>query len=168
MEEDFVAWHPDKRGIFSVKSAFCLGLQEMPMMQNMGSSSSRPDGRRPAWDLIWKNPAPPKVRIFAWKAALEALATEEYQCRLHISQSVICKVCGNAMEDAHHALIWCPHAVGLWNAMRGEWDIPKADQLKDGAPDWLSSLLEKLSDTQRLICLMIMWRAWHVRNEVTH
>lgn len=146
----------EKRGVFSVKSAYYLGLQEKPMMQNMGSSSSRPDGRRPAWDLIWKKPAPPKVRIFAWNAALEALPTKEYQYRLHISQSVICTVCGNVMENAHHALICFPHAVGLWNAMREEWDIPKADQLKDGAPDWLFRLLEKLSDTHRLICLMVI------------
>ena len=34
--------------------------------------------------------------------------------------------------------------------------------------EWLFTLLEPLDKTTRMIVLMIMWRTWHVRNEITH
>ena len=165
---DCVAWFPDKRGSFSVKSAYSLALQEKISAGGLGASSVRPDGRRPAWDLIWRNPAPPKVHIFAWKLAHEALATEATKKSKHMQNEQACTICGHVTEDAHHALVRCPHAAGLWNSMREIWDIPGEEEMHDTESEWIFRLLEKLNETQRMMVLMILWRAWHVRNEVTH
>ena len=55
LDSDFLAWHPDKRGCFSVRSAYYLGLQEQMAKQDNGASSGQPDGRRSVWNMIWKN-----------------------------------------------------------------------------------------------------------------
>jgi hypothetical protein len=133
-----------------------------------GASSARPDGSRPVWDLIWKNGAPAKVRIFAWKAGREALATQAEKKRRHMILDHTCTLCGLGEESVHHALIRCPHAVALWDAMRENWELPTQEDLRDSEPEWIFRLLYKLPDVQRLASLMIMWRIWYARNEGTH
>ena len=133
---------------------------------DLGSSSVCPDGQRLVWDLIWRNQAPPKVRIFAWKAAHEALATEATKKSKHMQDDEACTICGHAMEDTHHALVCCPHVAGLWNAMREIWDILGEEALQDTEPEWIFRLLKKLNETQRMMVLMILSRAWYARNEV--
>jgi hypothetical protein len=54
--EDFVAWQPNKRGVFSVNSAYKLGLNEQLVAQGIGATSNRPGGERPVWKVIWQCP----------------------------------------------------------------------------------------------------------------
>ncbi|KAK1678993.1 hypothetical protein QYE76_039841 [Lolium multiflorum] len=51
---DFIAWHPEKRGSFTVRSAYRLALHASMQRQDRGASSSRPDGARPSWNIVWK------------------------------------------------------------------------------------------------------------------
>jgi hypothetical protein len=64
-DSDFLAWQPDKRGMFSVKSAYQCGLRECMQSQDRGASSDRPDGNRPYWRAIWNCNVPPKVKHLA-------------------------------------------------------------------------------------------------------
>jgi hypothetical protein len=62
--EDFVSWHFEKNGTFSVRSAYKLELDgKMTMLTNSSHSSN---GDRKLWNTIWK---PPKVRVFTRKLA---------------------------------------------------------------------------------------------------
>lgn len=124
--------------------------------QDVGASSTRPDGRRPAWNLMWKNGAPAKVRVFVWTAAQEALATQATKTHRHMEKDPTCLLCGHAVEDVHHALVQCPHAATIWAAMREDWDLPTTAELCDAEPEWIFRLLDKLSDVQKLASLMIM------------
>jgi hypothetical protein len=80
-EEDIIAWMAEKNGVFTVRSAYKLGLAETPMQTAMASASSAPDGHDIVWKRIWRPKVPPKVKHFAWKAASEALATEANKLR---------------------------------------------------------------------------------------
>ena len=130
--------------------------------------SARPDGRRLVWDLIWKNNALAKVRIFAWKAARDYLDTQATKKYRHKEEDNTCTLCGMEEENTHHALIRSPHAVGLWQAMHETWELPTQEMLRDAEPDWIFRLLGNLTETQKLASLMIMWRIWYARNEITH
>jgi hypothetical protein len=66
-DDDFVAWFPEKRGLFTVKSAYRLGLRRMMQEQ---------DGERPCWKLIWNCPVPAKMKLLAWKICCNAIATQ--------------------------------------------------------------------------------------------
>jgi hypothetical protein len=63
--------------IFSVKFTNKLAFNELPIQCNYGASSSSPLGDDIVWKRIWSASVPPKVKHFAWKAASNALATEE-------------------------------------------------------------------------------------------
>jgi len=52
--------------------------------------------------------------------------------------------------------------------MSGAWELPTPDDLHDAKPEWLFRLLDKISETQKLATLMIIWRIWYARNEITH
>lgn len=158
--EDFIAWQPDKHGQFSVRSAYSLGLGEFLEEQGVGATSARPDGTRPAWKMIWKCPAPLKVRIFAWKVAQDGLPTQQIKRVRHMEKHDECPICGLEEELTHHALIRCPHAKRLWSAMRCVWDLPAESQLQVDGHEWLLLLMYELNETQRLMLLMLLWRIW--------
>ena len=110
---------------------------------------------------------PEKIRIFIWKALSNGLATEYNKKIRHIPCTGACRICGHVREDTYHALVQCPHAAALWQAMREVWDIPKVIEPCTGT-DWLESWLLLMSPGMCSRAVMIAWRIWHARNEVTH
>lgn len=65
--EDFLAWHYEKSGVFSVWSVYKVALKSQ-LPSNMGASSCSASGERSIWRTIW-NSVPNKVKIFAWRVA---------------------------------------------------------------------------------------------------
>jgi hypothetical protein len=114
--DDILAWQPERSGIFTVKSAYNLAFSELPIQCNFGSSSTRQGGRDSCWKKIWSSSVPPKVKTFAWKAASNALATEQNKLNINMKVTGHCHICYLEKEDVAHALYYCPHAHHLWNA----------------------------------------------------
>jgi hypothetical protein len=122
-QDDFLAWQPEKSGFFSVRSAYHLAVADHIDKNAGGASSSRPDGKSPVWNLIWKSSLPQKKKIFAWKVVTGAFATSENKRRRHLDAIATCRLCGETDEDAFHALISCPSAVKIWECMGEVWPI---------------------------------------------
>jgi hypothetical protein len=59
-KEDWLAWSYDQSGMFTVKSAYRLGL-DLKERGIKAGGSSRPAGEREMWDVIWKTNVPPKI-----------------------------------------------------------------------------------------------------------
>jgi hypothetical protein len=108
-DADFIAWQPDKRGMFSVKSAYQLALHTTEIFLDRGATSRRPDGQRPSWKLIWNSLVPPKVKVLAWKISRNAISTQTNLRRRHILASTLCPICGAEEEDTFHIFVRCPH-----------------------------------------------------------
>jgi len=77
--EDLIAWHYEKSGVFSVRSAYRLALACDQDLGAVGSSLAR-NGELPIWKKLWKVPVPPKVRIFAWKLINDGMPTNANHC----------------------------------------------------------------------------------------
>ncbi|KAM0912194.1 hypothetical protein ACQ4PT_012903 [Festuca glaucescens] len=167
-EGDFIAWHHEKLGMFTVRSAYRLALEEQLRAAGRQATSAQPLGHSAYWKLIWQCPVPPKVRIFAWKLARNTLATEANMAHRGIRTLSTCTICGNADETTFHAMITCPHARGLWEVMREVWDLPKDEILFENNPDWFMHALKRVDVDQRVAFLMVLWRIWHIHNELTH
>ena len=60
--EDFIAWHFEKNGIFSVRSAYKVGLDAMLNIRAVGSTSASPEGSASCWNAIWSGIASVKSR----------------------------------------------------------------------------------------------------------
>jgi len=56
----------EKSGVFSVSSAYRVGLDIQNSPQSSASSSSLA-GDRALWKGLWSLALPPKIRMFAWK-----------------------------------------------------------------------------------------------------
>jgi hypothetical protein len=64
--EDYIAWHPDSKGIFSVKSAYRVFVQATNDERQAGSSNGGvgSEWERNIWNQLWKLDCPPKVHHF--------------------------------------------------------------------------------------------------------
>jgi len=110
--DDSLAWHFEKSGLFSVRSAYKLALRDVIQQQGVASTSSLMDGGRRAWKQLWSTPVPHKLKIFAWKLATEGLATMQNRMRTNLESDSTCRLCGRGEEDGYHAVIgggsWIP------------------------------------------------------------
>jgi hypothetical protein len=88
--------------------------------------------------------------------------------RRNMNVTGVCTVCGLESEDMAHMCFRCPHAVAFWQAMREVWVLPKTDNFLGPREKWLEELLLSLSKDTCDKVLMILWRIWFVRNEITH
>jgi hypothetical protein len=167
-DEDFLAWEPEKRGSFSVRSAYRVALENQMLQQGLEATSTRPDGRRPDWKLIWQCPVPPKVKHLGWKIAKNALATQQNKRRRGMETPATCLICGQEVEDTFHIFIRCQHARNLWLAMREVWNLPADNLLIHTGVEWLLQLLHQITEEQRVMTLMVLWRIWFAHNETTH
>jgi ribonuclease HI len=104
--------------------------------------------------------------VFAWKLARNGLATQENRHHRRLTKSAVCTICGNGVELALHAVTQCTKAKALWHEMRTIWKLPDRNMLKYTGPDWLPVMLGRLSKEEKARTLLIMWRAWYMRNDM--
>jgi ribonuclease HI len=166
--EDFMSWLYEKTGVFSVKSAYKLA-RDLVMEEGAGkqTSSGNQEGR-PLWKEFWKLPVPHKVAVFGWRVINNGLATQENKKHNKISLTSTCEVCGMEDETVMHALIRCGHAITLRAAMREVWKLPEEEQLLHLTPMGLLPLLINSDTDVGARLLLLLWRTWYVRNNITH
>jgi hypothetical protein len=111
---------------------------------------------------------PPKVGIFGWRVATNTLLTKMNKSRRNLEWNVTCDVRGNGTEDAHHATVTCTKAAALRHAMRECWKLPDKKRFRYSGKDWLQVLLQQSDQRSREKILSLLWRAWHLRNDVIH
>lgn len=64
-QEDFLAWQPDSRGCFSVRSAYHLAMEDHEATFALAASSSSPDGSRNIWNVVWQAAVPHRICVTA-------------------------------------------------------------------------------------------------------
>lgn len=91
------------------------------------------------------------------------------RCYRHLHQLSTCEICGLESEDTFHAVVRCPQAVGfgLRNAMSDHWRLPVEDEIVNSGPEWLLMMIDKQPVQVMVRFLLVIWRAWHVRNSLT-
>lgn len=166
--EDRIAWHYERNGIFTVRSAYKLVASIQGQTQRIPSSSSSEPNARSIWDLIWKAKVPPKVRIFGWRVATNTLATKRNKWKRTLEVDATCGICGCDEEDEFHAVVACTKSRALRYEMRKEWELPPECSFRYTGPDWLQVLLDKISEDMQARVLMLLWRGWHLRDNCIH
>lgn len=71
-------------------------------------------------------------------------------------------------EDNFHAVVACPAAAAVWDAMGTVWSIPAKESILNTGSEWLFDLLITLSEEVRARVVMIIWRNWQMRNDALH
>ena len=108
LPEDQIIWVGNRKGEFSVKSAYYIAIGVIDTMEEGECSSG--DSRNPLWRKLWHLNIPPKVCIFAWKMCMNALPTFVNLQRKGLNICDICPACGMEPESNLHVFVNCEMA----------------------------------------------------------
>jgi ribonuclease HI len=167
LEEDVLAWAPEKSGVFSVHWAYKLLKSEQSRRiaekEGGGATSTRGEW----WKRLSKLKIPPKVRIFWWRAINGFLPSKAELKRRHIREESHCDVCGDPSETLHHALVACPGAKRFWTVVKHLLGKQLPDlHPSTWATDLLSGAVCSKEDAAVFVCGC--WALWSGRNNRMH
>ena len=118
----------------------------------------------------WVKEVPIKVNILAWKVKMDGLPT-----RLKLSyrgldiNSILCPVCGIAVESSRHLFFECFLARDIFRKVCQWWDINfrELHSFEDWS-DWLLSLSIPGKHKRLLegVCFGLWWLIWSFRNNL--
>ncbi|XP_019178767.1 PREDICTED: uncharacterized protein LOC109173878 [Ipomoea nil] len=143
--------------------------------------SSQATDTRP-WASIWNLSVPPKVRMFGWQLAAsylptrDALLTRHVDWQLaasylptrdalltrHVDCNIICHMCREESESAHHLFVACREAL----VARRKLGLLITHVAGDTVGEWLFNCIAVLSHDQMSKLLMLCWGLWTARNDV--
>lgn len=95
-------WAYTKDGVYSVRTAYMLGMNVTLQPQNR------------IWDIIWRSDIPPKIRHFLWKLVSGILPTRELLHKRHIAAAPKCPLCFNGPETVSHVFFSCGLLQDFW------------------------------------------------------
>ena len=100
--DDKLIWLGNKRGVFTVRSAYYMALLLVETC-NEGESSVG-DPRTLLWKKVWHLNLPEKIRIFAWQACMNTLPTMQHLKVRGVNINGSCPLCGQGPENTMHTL----------------------------------------------------------------
>ena len=80
--------------------------------------STKGDQVCPSFEFVWKNFAPPRVKLFGWLLAKERIHCRTSLVHKHILQEGQCEICKEGDETADHIFSGCSSIRGLWERIR--------------------------------------------------
>jgi hypothetical protein len=117
--EDFVAWHHNRNGLFSVRSAYHVQWKHRFGERQRGLPT---DGVHiQTWKKLWNLKVTGKIKIFGWRALKGLIPCNAVLAKRHIIQDGRCPICNNGEEDVKHIIFSCDRAKAVWNSM-GMWN----------------------------------------------
>jgi hypothetical protein len=99
-QPDQIVWRWSTNGVYSAKSCYRSTFQ--------GSRAC------PAWKLLWKTWAPPRVKFFHWLANKDRCWTAERLRRRGLQHHPRCLLCDQEAESMHHLTLACPFSRQVW------------------------------------------------------
>ncbi|KAK3228205.1 hypothetical protein Dsin_008067 [Dipteronia sinensis] len=108
-KRDSVLWNFDRKGSFTVKSAYRVAISAMRSYEASCSS-----GSHHWWKKLWSLQLPNKIKIFCWRACHNILPTKNLLYRKGIIDSASCTFCAKGPETVDHALWGCKNVNAEW------------------------------------------------------
>jgi hypothetical protein len=123
--EDFVSWHFDSKGIFSVKSAYKIhvDMERRASVTQVGQGSTNESLKTEVFHKLWKVQCPPKVHHFLWRFA----NNNNHPLYMNIARRGVeldtrCAVCHRLFEDGGHLFMSCKFVKQRWRSLMLEDD----------------------------------------------
>ena len=165
--EDSVAWHFNKKGVFSVKSAYHVleDEAETKLVRQKGETSrhSLNSGQK-MWNKLWGVPVPPKIKQCVWRVAHNSLAHKMNIKSKKISLDTRCPVCFRYDEDGAHCFFKCKEVRKVWRELGLENIRLKLANLLS-AMEVVAEILRQRED-MCIVVFVLIWKWWSVRNKV--
>jgi ribonuclease HI len=167
-QEDFLAWHPDGKGVFSVKSAYHVlkDKQDLEARRQVGEASNGSCSRSLDWSVIWKQTGQPKVLQFLWRLAHNSLALGTNIKRRGMQIETLCPVCHRLDEDGGHLFLKCKSVKACWRQLNLEATRIMLVQKRTGA-EVVQAILQ-LDESTKTLIIHFLWVWWNARNKANN
>jgi len=145
-QEDFWAWHYERTGVFSVRSAYRLLILKKEnntawLEEKSGQSDVHANEKE--WSAIWQLKVPSKIRLFLWRLARHSIPTADVLHRRHMIEQAACLICG-AEDSWKHSLLECNMAKCVW-ALSNEEVVEHMCNIQEQNPrHWLAEIISSL------------------------
>jgi hypothetical protein len=171
IQQDSWAWHYERNGVFSVRSAHKMLAETKHRRENWlekRAGSSCMEGQEKQWKKLWQTRVPSKLRIFAWRLARSSLPTGQERMHRHMATTSACTLCSASLDDWRHSLVECNLARAVWALM--DENLVEAMQMDETTDPklWLMSLCTTLSQRDFIQVLQTLWSIWWARRRAIH
>ncbi|XP_019172512.1 PREDICTED: uncharacterized protein LOC109167898 [Ipomoea nil] len=143
-------WHGDPKGIYTVKGAY---------RDLMGTVIVLPSGFS-SWNKIWNLKAPPKWKVFLWRAVRGVLPTTMNLYNRRVEAPLACPLCALCSENVLHSLVQCDYSKCVWNIS----SLMVQSTVGDDFGAWLELLLQNVDEEQFTSMVAIMYHIWLQQN----
>jgi len=125
-------------------------------------ASSQSGSTCPSFSFLWRNFAPPRVKMFGWLLTKQRIQCKVALVRKLILQDAKCDICGQEEETADHIISCCIFAQEFWARMG--WN---ADNIAPVQRLWeTTSPHEAPANSISSIILLYCWELWKHRHDV--
>jgi hypothetical protein len=115
--DDFIAWHYNKNGRYSVRSGYHIQWKHTFGARQGQLALPGSSAINPVWKELWRLKIPSKCKIFLWRALHAIIPLKSILVNRHIGTSGQCPICQQAPEDLIHLLFQCEMVRDLWNSL---------------------------------------------------
>ena len=164
LPDDQLVWIGNKRGSFTVKSAYYIAMR-MVDDQEFGECSAV-HSQTSFWKAIWHLNIPPKIRIFAWRVCKNGLPTMLNLRSRGLNISGFCLLCDKEMKSVQHSLFLCSHAKLTWV----NWpDCPVSFSSPNASiMDSVSKFIDSGLTEELALFFTVLWSIWRNRNQAIY
>ncbi|XP_062028960.1 uncharacterized protein LOC133744958 [Rosa rugosa] len=158
---DRVAWRLEKKGEFSVKTAyryaFSTSLERPGILENVTSQF---------WKKIWQANIPSSAKVHVWKVCHNILPTLTRLVAKHVViESQLCVLCIGMMESTLHLCRDCPFSREVLCSNSSIAQVCFTTESADlGVLEWLIFCSNRLAANQFDFLLFLLWGVWKERN----
>ena len=164
LPKDKLIWLGNKRGVFTVKSAYFVATKLLDTRDEGECSSGDPNTW--IWRKIQSLKLPKKVKIFSWRAYVNGLNVLANMAAKGIQTSCVCPICDEELESLIHALISCDFALSVWSLWQ---DCPIEVLLNAKVFNDLVFQISSSPDAKHLeFFFAISWSVWYNKNKLIH
>jgi hypothetical protein len=164
--EDFPAWHYDKKGIFSVKSAYKVARDweaHTSIYGKPSNSENSHERRNNQWKRMWSLPLPSKIIHFLWRLTTNSLPLRMNQKRRGMDVDTRCPLCLRLNEDGGHVFLRCKVVKQIWRQLQMEETREKLCEASNAM--LLLETILNLEEEEKLMTCCTLWIWWAERNK---
>ena len=171
VRQDFWSWHYERRGVFTVRSAYKLlsaTKQQRTDWLEHNDGHSQIEADRGSWAKLWGAAVPAKVRVFAWRLAKCSIPTGEVRQHRSMAVSAECSLCHAAVDTWRHSLFDCHMARCVWALADEDLTDTIISNRTEDPKLWLLWLEDTLNTDDLARALVTMWAIWWARRRAIH
>jgi hypothetical protein len=163
LPQDQLLWRCTKNGMFTVRSAYHLGMEMKTVQQPECSEKENMDE---VWRTCRRLNIPNAMKMFLWRASHNLLPTKVNLFRQGICDSNLCPICKREEETAAHVCWNCPAANDVWGGCKIK--LQKCSTGIDDFRQLFREVIQRCEKEDVELFAVVARRLWLRRNDFIH